>query len=202
LGQSGSAWNGYQAVDHIFHGPDWGQDIITPQTQFFSDVSTGNLPVVSWITPTPANSDHAGSDSNTGPDWVASLVNAIGKSQYWDSTVIFVFWDDPGGWYDHVPPQLVDYDGLGMRVPFLIISPYARHGYVSHLHYETGSILRFIEQQWGLASLSASDARAKSPAPTCFQFSQRPRAFKKIPARHGKEYFLHQPLDTRPPDEE
>lgn len=196
----GGAWSAYQAIRHVFNGPDWGQDVITPQTQFFADVSNGALPTVSWISPTCENSDHAGCGANTGPAWVASLVNAIGESQYWDSTVVFVFWDDYGGWYDHVPPKLVDYDGLGIRVPLLVISAYAKQGYVSHLRYEHGSILKFIEDQFGLPRLSASDSRANSPGKDCFQFSKPPRAFTPIQSPHGKEYFLRQPIDTRPLD--
>ena len=88
---------------------------------------------------------------NTGPDWVASLVNAVGESKYWSSSAIFIFWDDYGGWYDHVAPAMVDYDGLGFRVPMLIISPYAKKGYISNVQYEHGSILRFVEDQFGLA---------------------------------------------------
>jgi phospholipase C len=200
-GTSGT-WSAYQAIKHIYDGPDWSKDVITPQTKFFSDVSNGALPAVSWITPTCANSDHAYCRSNTGPDWVASLVNAIGESQYWDSTAIFIFWDDYGGWYDHVPPELVDYDGLGIRVPLLIVSAYAKKGYVSHVRYEHGSILKFVEDQWRLPRLSASDTRANPIAPNCFDFSQPPRPFMKIPTSHGKHYFLMQPLDTRPPDTE
>ena len=86
-------------------------------------------------------------------------------------------WDEWGGWYDHVPPPYEDYDGLGIRVPLLIISPYAKRDYVSHVQYETGSVLRFIEDQYGLAALSASDARANDPAGDCFDFSQQPRPF-------------------------
>ncbi|MBV8530846.1 MAG: hypothetical protein JO104_05975, partial [Candidatus Eremiobacteraeota bacterium] len=180
--------------------PDWNNDIITPQTQFFNDVSNGKLRSVSWITPTCANSDHAGCGSNTGPQWVASLVNAIGQSQYWDSTVIFIMWDDYGGWYDPEPPALKDYDGLGLRIPMLIVSPYAKQRFVSHVHYEHGSILRFIENLYGLPRLAATDRRAASPAKDCFDFSKPPRAFKVIPTVLGKEYFMHQPLDLRPPD--
>jgi phospholipase C len=198
----GGAWSAYQAIKHIYDGPDWNKDVITPQTRFFKDVSNGDLPAVSWITPTCRNSDHAGCHSNTGPDWVASLVNAIGESQYWDSTVIFIFWDDYGGWYDHVRPKLVDYDGLGIRVPLLIVSAYAKEGCVSHVHYEHGSILKFVEDQWGLPRLSASDARANPIGRDCLDFSQSPRPFKKVPSSHDKEYFLRQPLDSRPPDTE
>jgi phospholipase C len=96
---------------------------------------------VTWITPTWLNSDHAGSHSSTGPSWVTSLVNAIGESQYWNSTAIFIFWDDYGGWFDPEAPAHVDDAGLGMRLPLLIISPYARKGYVDHTPYEHGTIL-------------------------------------------------------------
>ena len=167
---------------------------------FSTTCRTGSLPAVSWVTPTCAHSDHAGCDSNTGPAWVASLVNAIGESQYWNSTAIFVMWDDYGGWYDHVPPPLVDYDGLGIRVPLLIVSPYAKKGYVSHVQYEHGSILKFVEDVFGLPRLAASDARANSPAADCFKFARQPRIFQPIQASLKAEYFLHEAPDLRPPD--
>lgn len=198
----GGIWSAYQAIKHIYEGPDWHKDIVTPQTKFFRDVSAGDLSVVSWVTPTCVNSDHSGCGGKTGPDWVGSLVNAIGESKYWDSTVIFVFWDDYGGWYDHVPPLMKSYDGLGIRVPLLIVSAYAKQGYVSQVHYEHGSILKFIEDQWGLARLSASDARANKISPECFDFMKPPRPFTKIPVAHDPDYFLAQPLDTQPPDTE
>ena len=197
---TGHLWNAYSAINHIYYGPDWKKDVISPQTVFFNDVTSGNLPAVSWVTPTCVNSDHASCNSNTGPAWVASLVNAIGESQYWNSTAIFVTWDDYGGWYDHVPPKMLDYDGLGFRVPMLVISPYAKAGYVSHVHYELSSILRFVEDRFGLGTLAASDARAVSPAGDCFNFNQIPRKFKVIPSTLGKHYFIVQPPDLRPPD--
>ena len=199
---NGGIWSAYAAIRHIYTGPDWKRDVINPPKRFFTDVSSGNLPVVSWITPTCQNSDHAGCDSDTGPAWVASLVNAIGESKYWKSTAIFVTWDDYGGWYDHVAPELVDYDGLGVRVPLLVISPYTKKGRVSHVHYELTSILRFIEDRFGLKTLSDSDARARSPENDCFDFHQGPRKFRAIPTALGKEYFLQQPPDLRPPDSE
>jgi phospholipase C len=198
----GGIWSAYQAIEHIYGGPDWRKNVVPPQTKFFHDVSSGDLPAVSWVTPTCVNSDHAGCGGNTGPDWVGSLVNAIGESKYWDSTVIFVFWDDYGGWYDHAPPSMVDYDGLGIRVPLLIISAYAKQGYVSSVRYEHGSILKFVEDQWGLGRLSASDTRASTISPDCFDFAKSPRAFTAIPVAHDRDYFLGQPLDTRPPDNE
>ena len=131
---------------------------------------------------------------------MASLVNAIGESKYWKNTAIFIFWDDYGGWYDPEPPAYADYDGLGMRIPMLIVSPYARKGRVSHVHYEHGSILRFVENEFGLGRLAASDTRATSPERDCFDFKQQPRAFKIIPTLLGKDYFLHEPIDHHLPD--
>jgi phospholipase C len=193
-------WSSYQAVQQICYGPDWNNDIVTPPNQFLTDVGNGSLRHVTWITPTCASSDHPGCKPDTGPSWVASVVNAIGESPYWKSTAIFLFWDDYGGFYDPEPPALVDYDGLGMRVPLVIISPYAKKGWVSHVHYEHGSILKFIEDRFGLARLAQSDARAKSPEADCFDFSQPPRTFVPIKSPYDGNYFLHQPLDFQPPD--
>ncbi len=199
---SGHLWNAYSAIGHIYNGPDWKKDVISPQTRFFTDIKHGKMSAVNWITPTCQNSDHASCDANTGPAWVASIVNAVGKSKYWNSTAIFVVWDDPGGWYDHVAPKMLDYDGLGMRVPLLVVSAYAKDGYVSHVHYELGSILRFVEDRYNLPALSASDARATSPAADSFDFSKPPRKFVSIPSNKGIDYFLHQPQDPRPVDTE
>jgi phospholipase C len=198
----GGIWSAYQNINHIYNGPDWSKDVIAPQTKFFSDVSNGKLRALSWITPTCENSDHAGCGSKTGPSWVASLVNAIGKSQYWKSTAIFVFWDDYGGWYDPEPPAYADYDGLGLRLPMLIVSAYAKKGHVTHVHYEHGSILRFVEDTFGLGRLAASDKRATAPGTDVFDFNNPPRAFEVVPSEHGIEYFLHQPPDRRIPDAE
>jgi phospholipase C len=194
-------WSAYQAIKHIFYGPDWKKDVIAPPSEFLTDVKKGDLRTVTWVTPTWANSDHAGSGSKTGPSWVTSLVNAVGESKYWDSTVMFIFWDDYGGWYDPEPPAYVDYDGLGMRIPMMIVSPYAKQGYVSHTHYEHGTILKFIEELFGLAYLHYADKRANPPT-DCFDFSQPPRKFKKISAPLDAEYFLHQPPDYHIPDNE
>jgi phospholipase C len=197
----GGIWSAYQNINHIYNGPDWKKDIITPQTDFFSDVSKGKLRDLSWITPTCENSDHAGCGSKTGPSWVASLVNAIGESKYWDSTAIFIFWDDYGGWYDPEAPKKLDYDGLGLRIPMLVVSAYAKKGYVSNTHYEHGSILKFVEETFGLPALAASDKRATAPD-DAFDFDAPARKFATIPSVHGIDYFMRQPLDDRIPDAE
>jgi phospholipase C len=201
IGPKGAGgWNGYQANQYVYNSPDWKNDYITPPTQFLKDVSKGKLRQISWITPTTLNSDHAGYRSNTGPAWVASIVNAVGESQYWDSTAIFIIWDDPGGFFDPEPPAYIDYDGFGIRIPMLIVSAYAKKGHVSHVQYEHGSILRFAEDVFGLGRLSASDARATSPAEDSFDFKKPPRAFKPIASSLSKEYFLRQPQTSGPPD--
>ncbi len=197
----GGFWSGYQAISHIFNGPDWHRDVITPQTKFFSDVAARRLRTVSWITPTFENSDHAGSRSDTGPSWVASIVNAIGTSPYWKSTAIFIFWDDYGGWYDPEPPKMVDYDGLGFRLPLLIVSAYAKSGYVDHTQYEHGSILRWIENNFALKQLAASDARATAPD-DAFDFTKPARVFSPVPAPYDLGYFQRQRPDERVPDSE
>ncbi|MGB9652976.1 MAG: alkaline phosphatase family protein, partial [Candidatus Cybelea sp.] len=138
-------WSAYQAIEHICHGPDWDEDVkpFSPPSTFLTDIKSGELRAVTWITPRDKDSDHGGSDSASGPSWVASLVNAIGQSKFWDSSAIFIFWDDPGGWYDPEAPKYLmhsDYDSLGYRIPLLIISPYAKKGYVSHTPYEHGTI--------------------------------------------------------------
>jgi phospholipase C len=198
----GGLWSAYQAIRHIRYGNDWTTDVITPQKQFLSDVANGTLAAVTWITPTGQNSDHPNSGGKTGPSWVASLVNAVGESKFWDSSAIFVIWDDWGGSYDHVPPPYADYDGLGFRVPLIVISPYAKKHYVSHVQYESASILRFAEEQFGLASLAAADRRATSPAADCFAFDKPPRAFVPIVAPYSARFFLEQPADQTPPDDQ
>ncbi|HEY6326688.1 MAG TPA: alkaline phosphatase family protein [Candidatus Cybelea sp.] len=172
-----SQWVAYRSIRHIRYGPDWNTNVVGSSFQIIHDVAKGRLADVTWVTPTTLNSDHAAFGSPTGPEWVSDVVNAIGQSRFWNSTAIFVMWDEWGGWYDHVEPPYLDFDGLGFRVPLLVISPYAKRGYVSHVQYEHGSILRFIEDRFSLPRLAASDRRANSPARDCFDFTQPPRKF-------------------------
>ena len=146
--------------------------------------------------------------SDEGPSWVASVVNAIGQSQYWPTTAIVVVWDDWGGFYDHVPPPFFDnYGGLGFRVPMLIVSPYAREtsptqpSYVSHTQYEFGSILKFVEDTFALGRLYTSDARSQSIVDS-FDFTQSPRTFSTIPSQYSARYFQRQPPSYEPVDSE
>lgn len=183
----------YAYVKHIYDGPDWKRDIVSPSSRFLTDVAAGKLATFTWIAPnTCTDSDRPVCRGGYGPSWVAALVNAVGKSKFWDSSAIFVQWTTWGGLYDHVPPRYVNYDGLGFRVPLLVISPYAKPNYVSHVQYETASTLRFAEDVFGLGQLSAADRRATSPAADCFDFSQQPRKVVRIQAPKGPKFFLHQ----------
>jgi phospholipase C len=207
-GGSGAVWNAFDAIEAVRYGSEWGVNVTDSNTQFFTDISNGALPAISWIVPDHQNSDHPGAGADTGPSWVASIVNAIGESPYWPSTAIVVVWDDWGGFYDHVaPPFQDDWGGLGFRIPMLVVSAYDKQGqssqggYISHTQYEFGSILKFIEDDFGLGSLHTTDARANSIA-DCFEFSQKPRPFSSIPAPYSRRYFEAQHPSLEPVDDE
>jgi phospholipase C len=199
----GFVWAAYQAVSHNYYGPGW-KHTVTPSSQVLTDVANGTLKSMTWVLPDWVDSDHSGNGSTTGPQWVASVVNAIGQSKFWKSTAIFIIWDEWGGWYDGVAPPYVDYDGLGFRIPLLIISPYAKQGRVTHVQYEHGSLLRFVEDDFGLPQLAASDTRANDPAadPNAFDLTQKPRPFLPFATRLGPSYFIHQSPSRHPLDEE
>ncbi len=198
----GAQWSSYQAVRHIRYGPDW-KNVVSPNWKFITDVRAGELANFTWIMPVCHDSDHVNCAGGYGPSWVTAVVNTVGKSPFWNSTAIFVTWDDWGGLYDHVAPPYLDRDGLGFRVPLLVISPYAKHGVVSHKQFETASVLRFAEDLWGLNQMAAADRRATSPAKDCFDFTQRPRPFVKIDAPHPPRFFMRKlPGDYSVPDYE
>lgn len=189
----------FQAVRHIRFGPDWGTKVVSPETQVLTDIRNGTLAQVTWIVPSWNNSDHPGTPG-LGPDWVANVVNSVGASQYWKDTAIFIAWDDWGGWYDHVPPPQVDQMGLGFRVPLIVVSPYARRGYVSHVQHESGSILHFIEQAFSLPSLNTRDA-VSDDLSDCFDYKLTPNTFQKLETQHNAQFFLTQKPSGAPDDD-
>jgi phospholipase C len=191
-------WNAPDAVFNIWDSGEFATDVVSPSSQVLSDIAGGKLADVTWVTPTALASDHALATNGSGPSWVASIVNAIGESQYWGDTAIFVVWDDWGGWYDHVPPEIFNSYELSFRVPLIVISPYAKQHYVSHVQHEFGSILKFTEETFGLPSLHTTDVRSDDLS-DCFDFSQSPTKFKKIPADYPPSYFRRQPA-TEPSD--
>jgi phospholipase C len=202
----GNIWNGFDVISAVRYGPEWTTNISSPETNIFKDITNNALPAVSWVIPDGQNSDHPaqspwGINTDTGPSWIASVVNAIGESRYWDSTAVVVVWDDWGGWYDHVAPPQLDYTGLGFRVPMLVVSPYAKAGYVSHTQYEFGSILKFVEDTFDLGRLGTTDKRATSISDV-FDFNAAPRKFKPIRAKYSKTFFEHQRPSNSPVDTE
>ncbi|HUE50771.1 MAG TPA: alkaline phosphatase family protein [Terriglobales bacterium] len=204
-----SIWTGPNAIRHICvpdatatecTGPDW-TNVILRQTQVLTDIANGSLAAVSWVIPTGKASDHASGNDGSGPSWVASVVNAIGTSQYWSNTAIFITWDDWGGWYDHVAPTIINSYEYGFRVPLIVVSPYAKSGYVSHVTHDFGSILKFIEQNFGLPSLGYADAPADNLS-DCFDFSQTPLTFQTIPAALDANFFLNDKRSPTDPDDD
>jgi phospholipase C len=200
-GLAGDYWDAFDVIAPVRYGSEWNTNISSPEKNIFKDIKNGHLASMSWVIPDDANSDHSGiAPRDTGPSWVAQVVNAIGNSKYWNSTAIIIVWDDWGGWYDHLAPPQLDYAGLGFRVPMIVVSPYAIPNNVSHTQYEFGSIVKFVEQVWDLGSLGTTDQRANSMT-DMFDFNQSPLPFKKIPAKYSKSFFDHQhpsnlPLDS------
>jgi phospholipase C len=171
-GTSGYIWSVYNAIKHIRYGPDW--KYVVPAAQFMTDAANGNLPTVSWIV-TPARvSEHAPASVCVGENWTVQMLNALMRGQDWSSTAVFLTWDDFGGFYDHVAPQQIDGYGLGFRVPLLVISPYAKKGFIDHTQFEFSSMLRFAEDELGLPTLTNRD-KAANDMMGAFDFNQSAR---------------------------
>ena len=195
-------WHAVDALEPIWSRKlEYASHVVDPPGTVLNDIAGGKLPSVVFVTPTGKASDHPGVTDGTGPSWVASVVNAVGKSAYWNDSAIIVTWDDWGGWYDHVKPVMYNSYELGFRVPLIVISPYAKTAYVSHVPYEFGSILKFVEETFNLGSLGTTDLRATDLS-DCFTFAVHPRRFGKIRAPYSAKYFLRQPLTNQPPDKD
>jgi len=198
---AGSIWTAPNAIRHLRFGPDWESDVILQPTQVFSDIAENRLAAVTWVIPAGIESDHAGGNEGLGPSWVASIVNAIGNSTYWSHTAIFITWDDWGGWYDHVAPKIYDQYEYGFRVPLIVVSPYAKAAYVSHVTHDFGSILKFVEENYHLPSLGYADARADDLS-DCFDYQQVPLTFRSIPAPVNAQQFQEDKRPATDPDDD
>jgi len=162
---------------------------IVSMKYFFRDARKGTLPAVAWLIPTDRVSDHPPSSVRTGQAYVTSVINAIMRSPDWSSTAIFLAWDDWGGFYDHVAPPAVDQNGYGLRVPALVISPYAKQGYIDHQTLSFDAYAKFIEDDFlGGQRLDPKNDGRPDPRPTVredipilgdltrdFDFAQKPR---------------------------
>ncbi|MGB0064072.1 MAG: alkaline phosphatase family protein [Terracidiphilus sp.] len=189
----------YQAIRHIRFGQDWLDNVVSPQNRILTDIQHGELAQVTWVVPDWAHSDHPGSGSE-GPSWVTSIINAIGNSPYWNSTAIFIAWDDWGGWYDHVTPPKMDAMGPGFRVPLLIVSPYSKHGYITHHNHEASGFIAFIEHNFDLGTLGTRDAGSDA-FEDCFDYSQKPPAFTPVPTHVSADRLVREKF-SGPPDDD
>ncbi len=146
---------------------------IVDLSQYYVDLNNGTLPAVSYIVPSGA-SEHPPSSLASGEKFVRTLIQELMRSSAWDSSAFLLSYDDWGGWYDHVHPPQVDAYGYGLRVPVLLVSPYAKKGYVDSTVLDFTSMLKFIEQNWNVASLTQRDANANNFL-SAFDFNQAAR---------------------------
>jgi phospholipase C len=143
---SPNIWNPLPSFTDVRQDGQLGD--IQASTRFYAEARAGTLPAVSWVVPDQAHSDHPPANINAGQAYVTSLINAVMRGPNWDSTAIFLVWDDWGGFYDHVVPPAVDPNGFGIRVPSLVISPYARTGFIDHQTLSFDAIVKFIEDDF------------------------------------------------------
>jgi phospholipase C len=195
LPKAPSIWNPLPAFATVRKDHQLGN--IQAASSYFKTARSGRLPAVTWIIPSGPLSEHPPSLISTGQAWVTSIINAAMRSPDWKSTAIFLTWDDWGGFYDHVSPPRVDGSGYGLRVPALVISPYARAGYIDHQTLSFDAYLKFIEDDFlnGQRLDPRTDGRRDS-RPTVrenvpilgsltndFNFNQRPTPPLELPLR-------------------
>jgi phospholipase C len=168
---------------------------VTDVSNYFKAAKEGTLPAVAWIAPSGPDSEHPPALLSRGQAWVTGLINAAMAGPEWDSTAIFLSWDDWGGFYDHVKPPVVDQNGYGLRVPGLVISPYARQGYIDHQTLSFDAYVKFIEDDFlGGQRLDPKTDGRPDPRPGVrenapqlgnlindFDFTQSPRAGQQLP---------------------
>ena len=178
---------------------------IRPLAQFETAAKQGTLPAISWVVPSGKVSEHPPGAVSAGQSYVTQVINTIMSGPDWKSTAIFLSWDDWGGFYDHVKPPMVDGQGYGLRVPGLVISPYARRGYIDHQVLSHDAYLKFIEDDFlGGARLNPKTDGRPDPRPTVrenapilgnlirdFDFQQTPRPPMLLP--------VHPHTTLRPP---
>ena len=232
-----SIWAAPNALGHICgagdvhgktrcKGPIWNAHVVADDPpQVLKDIAACALPAVSWVTPTAQDSDHPKLSLGHGPQWVASIVNAVGSQtcsgeRYWTDTAVIVTWDDWGGWYDHVPPFAVVKPPAwgagytyGFRVPLLVVSAYTPAGTVSNGILDFGSILLFVEQNFGLGFIGAGTGIYTQYADYQAAGSSRgrlsdfftltaPRAFSPIATKMSARDFIAEPKSGTLPDDD
>jgi phospholipase C len=204
-------WNPLPLFGDVHH--DHQANNIEPLGSYFSAAAAGRLPAVSWITPSGPDSEHPPASVHQGQAYVTSIVNAAMKSPDWSSTAIFLTWDDWGGFYDGIVPPAVDQNGYGLRVPAIVISPYAKVGFIDHQTLSSDAYLKFIEDDFlGGARLNPKTDGRPDPRPDVredqpilgnmtqdFNFAQSPRHPVLLPTNPPTDsptlpaYFVGQP---------
>jgi len=187
-------WNPLPAFESVENNQSMTARL-APPADFGPDVRAGRLPSVAWIMPAADDeSEHPPYNVSVGEHDVVSTINTVMQSPYWNSTAVFVTFDDYGGWYDHVPPPQVDGYGYGFRVPCIVISPYAKQGMIDHVQSDFTSILKFVETVFSLHPLSTRDAAASNMM-EAFDFSQAPRSPLVLPGVYVPDHY---PLELVP----
>lgn len=175
-------WNPLPAFKTIGNNPAMMSHLVS-EKEYYRDLRQGSLPAVSWLIPDFQDSEHPPepvAPVAQGMWYVTRLLNALMQSPYWKDTVVFLSWDDYGGFYDHVAPPDVDAFGYGPRVPTIVISPFAKAGYIAHKTYDFTSVLKFIEVRFGLPHLTTRDRGANAML-DCFDFGKKPTPALVIP---------------------
>jgi len=166
-------WNPYAAKAESY-SPTFSGHFVARST-ILTDAKNGKLPDVSWVMPSMAISEHPPENITSGADWTLAVIQAIEASPEWNHTAIFLTWDEYGGFFDHVVPPQIDAYGLSFRVPLLVISPYAREGYIGGQLGSFDSLLHFTEWRFGFTNFTARDKTANLPL-SYFDFTATPRA--------------------------
>ncbi len=181
-------WAPVLNIDRFLDDPELNSRIVE-LNEYFVDLKRGTLPNVAFMVPS-GPSEHPPQSLVSGQRFIRSLIQALMASSYWEKSVFTWTYDDWGGWYDHVPPPQVDKDGYGFRVPALLVSPYAKRGYIDSTILDYTSILKFIQENWDIEPLAERDANANGLA-GAFDFTQSPREPEIIP-------FERFPLPVKP----
>ena len=183
-----NGWNPIPILQATIANKSILHNVIVPSL-FPTELINHTLPSVVWLMPPDQlRSEHPPYDPRIGEHYVVDLINQVMLSNYWNSTAIFLTWDDYGGWYDHVPPPQVDQHGFGFRVPLLMISPFAKQGYIDHAVASHDSILKFIETTFDLPAMTHRDANAYNLLGS-FDFTQARRPALVLPGPFVPEHY-------------
>ena len=199
-----SIWTAPYMIQSLYQNDK--ANVIVPETNVLSDIQNGRLARVSFVIPRSNNSDHPKTGSG-GPAWVASVVNALGTSQYWNQCAIIIVWDDWGGWYDHVSfrhplSNPVDPYEYGFRVPLIAVGPFAKANWVDHTPRDFAAIPHFIEDVYGLPSLGQLDSQTDDLF-SMFDFGAKARKYTWVPTGPVTiKSLINLPPDPTPIDSE